>query len=184
MRRAPVTVRDAVSADIPRIREVAAASWQNAYAGIFTPEFIDDFVSRAYAAEALERSLAHAAEEEDVHFLVAERDGAIVGYLHFGSGEHGPELYRLYADPAHYGTGVGEALLAELDARLAGRVPSYVLYVHERNDRGRRFYERHGFVEAGRRGGSECEPMLRRSLPSGAAAATQLPARNVSTRST
>ncbi len=111
--------------------------------------------------------------------MVAERDGVVVGYLHFGSGEHGPELYRLYADPAHYGTGVGEALLAALDARLAGRASGYILYVHERNDRGRRFYERHGFLEAGRRSGSECELMLRRSLP--ADAVSQVSERNAST---
>ena len=75
------------------------------------------------------------------------RGGAIVGYLHFGVGARGPHLFRIYADPIAYGSGVGSVLLDELHRRLDERgIGSYELEVHERNERGRAFYDRKGFV--------------------------------------
>ena len=97
-------------------------------------------------------------------FLVAERGGAIVGYLHFGEGSRGPELFRIYADPEHYGTGVGSALLAELHRRIEGRVEAYVLDVHSRNERGRAFYDRNGFVTVGGGATEDCDLTVRRTL--------------------
>ena len=64
-------------------------------------------------------------------------------------GSRGPQLFRIYADPAHFGTGAGSALLDELHLRLAGRVDTYVVEVHSKNARGRTFYDRQGFVIVG-----------------------------------
>ena len=163
----PATVRDATIEDALAIRGVAQASWRDTYRDIFEPEFIEAFLDRNYSEAALARAAKEASRDESV-FLVAERDGAIVGYLHFGEGSRGPELYRIYADPAHYGTGVGSALLAELHRRIEGRVEAYVLDVHSRNERGRAFYERNGFVTVGGGATEDCDLTLRRTLrPSG-----------------
>ena len=161
---APPTVRDAAPKDAPDISRVAAASWRETYRDIFEPAFIEDFLARAYAVPALESAIARSAERPESVFLVAERDGQVVAYLQFGEGERGPELFRVYADPAHFGTGVGQALLDELHARVRGRVASYVLDVHSRNVRGRAFYDRNGFVITGG-GTAECADLtLRRTL--------------------
>ena len=123
---------------------------------------------RATTARLRWRRAAEAATTRDeADFLVAERDGAIVGYLHFGEGSRGPELFRVYADPAHYGTGVGSALLAELHRRIEGRVDAYVLDVHSRNERGRAFYDRNGFVTVGGGATEDCDLTLRRTLRPG-----------------
>jgi ribosomal protein S18 acetylase RimI-like enzyme len=158
------SVRDASAADAESIARVAHASWTETYRDIFDAEFIERFLAQNYAPEALATAAERAADREDRHFLVAERDGAIVAFAEYGDGRRGPELFRIYADPAHYGTGAGTALLAELHRRLAGRVTSYVVDVHSRNERGRAFYDRNGFVVVGGGDTPDCDLTLRRTL--------------------
>lgn len=160
----PVVVRDARADDASAIERVARASWGDTYRDIFDPGYIEEFLSTAYATGALAGAARRAAERDDAHFLVAERDGEIAGFAQFGEGRRGPELFRIYAHPAHYGSGVGAALLAELHQRLEGRVQSYVLDVHPDNARGRAFYDRNGFVIAGVGSTPDCHLMLRRRL--------------------
>jgi [ribosomal protein S5]-alanine N-acetyltransferase len=162
--RSPLSVRDATPSDAAAIARVARASWGETYRDIFEPAFIEDFLTRAYDEAGLARAAAMAADRDDAVFLVAERDGELIGYLQYGHGPRGPELSRVYADPAHYGTGVGSILLAELHRRIEGTVESYVLEVHSRNARGRAFYDRNGFVIVGGGETPDCDMTLRRTL--------------------
>ena len=161
---AAVVVREARDADAGEIARVARASWTETYRDIFDAAFIEDFMERAYAPEALRAAIERSASAPLGEFLVAERDGAVVGYLQFGEGPRGPELWRIYADPAHFGTGVGGRLLDELHRRIEGRVDGYVLDVHSRNERGRAFYDRNGFVIVGGGATPDCDLTLRRTL--------------------
>ena len=160
----PVLVRDATPADAEAIAGVARASWRETYRDIFDPDFIDRFLAENYDPERLRASAERAAQFEDGHFLVAERDGAPIAFAQYGVGPRGPELFRIYADPGHYGTGAGSALLEELHRRIAGRVDAYVLDVHSRNARGRAFYERNGFEVVGGGSTPDCDLTLRRTL--------------------
>lgn len=160
----PLTVRNATPGDAGAIARVARASWRETYRDIFEPAFIEDFLARAYGEDGLSRAAATAADHDDAAFLVAERDGEVIGYLQFGHGPRGPELFRVYADPAQYGTGVGSVLLAELHRRIEELVESYVLDVHSRNARGRAFYDRNGFVIVGGGETADCDLTLRRTL--------------------
>lgn len=160
----PVSVREARSADAEAIGGVARASWTDTYRDIFETAFIEEFLATNYATKALAVQAERAAGSDDEHFLVAERDGAVVAYAHYGEGRRGPELFRIYADPAHYGTGAGSALLAELHRRLAGHVEGYVVDVHSRNVRGRAFYDRNGFVVIGEGSTPDCDLTLRRAV--------------------
>jgi ribosomal-protein-alanine N-acetyltransferase len=162
--RVPVAVRDAVPADAAAIARVARTSWTDAYRDIFDPSFIEEFLERNYAPALLAAQAEACLDRMDRHFLVAERDGEVIAYAQYGVGERGPELYRLYADPAHYGTGAGSALLDDLHRRLDGRVDAYLLDVHSRNARGRAFYDRKGFVIVGGGATPDCDLTLRRTL--------------------
>lgn len=164
----PATVRDARPEDASEIARVAHASWTDTYRNIFEPAYIADFLANAYATDGLAAAAERAAGRDDAHFLVAERDGVLIAFAHFGPGPRGPELYRIYAHPDAYGTGAGSALLAELHRRIEGSIESYVLDVHPDNARGRAFYDRNGFVIAGAGSTPECDLMLRRTLVPGA----------------
>jgi [ribosomal protein S5]-alanine N-acetyltransferase len=157
-------VRDARPADAERIATIARASWTDTYRDIFEPAFIERFLAEHYDPAALASQAENAAAADDAHFLAAERNGEVVAFAQYGVGGRGPELFRIYADPAHYGTGAGHALLEELHRHLDGRVASYVLDVHSRNDRGRAFYDRHGFVIVGGGATPDCDLTLRRTL--------------------
>lgn len=159
-----ITVRDARPGDASRIAEIARQSWTDTYRDIFEPDFIDDFLARNYDVADLATGAQRAAEAEDREFLVAERDGELIAFAQYAVGPRGPQLFRIYADPAQYGAGAGHALLTELERRLRGRVDAYVLDVHSRNARGRAFYDRHGFVIAGGGATPDCDLTLRRTL--------------------
>jgi ribosomal protein S18 acetylase RimI-like enzyme len=160
----PMSVRDAAPEDAERIAAVARASWTDTYRDIFEPAFIDEFLARNYRPEDLAAQAESAKTADDRHFLVAERDGEIVAYAQYGVGPRGPELFRIYADPAHYGTGTGHALLDELHRRLRGTVDGYLVDVHSRNVRGRAFYDRQGFVAVGGGATPDCDLTLRMNL--------------------
>ena len=78
-------------------------------------------------------------------FLVAERDGEVLGYLHYDSEGAEPELHRIYVDPARKRGGIGSALMRDLHSRLTAGC-SYVLLVAEANTAAQAFYERYGLV--------------------------------------
>lgn len=162
--KAAVTVRDATPADAERIAAVARASWTDTYRDIFDADFIEDFLAANYRPEDLAAGARRAADDEDRHFLVAEREGEVVAFAQYGIGPRGPQLARIYADPAHYGSGVGSALLTELHRRLEGRVESYLVDVHSRNARGVGFYRRQGFEVVGGGATPDCELTMRRRV--------------------
>lgn len=159
-----VVVRDATASDAARIAEIARASWTDTYRDIFDSAFIEEFLDTHYRIDDLANGAVRAAEADDRHFLVAMRDDEIVAFAQYAVGPRGPQLFRIYADPPHYGSGAGHALLEELHRRLAGRVESYVLDVHSRNERGLAFYRRHGFVVVGGGQTPDCDLTLRRDL--------------------
>ncbi|MCP8939853.1 GNAT family N-acetyltransferase [Alsobacter sp. SYSU M60028] len=143
-------VRPARAADLPAVRAVLVETWHDTYDTLFGAESVtaitDDWHSPANLAAELDRA-GH-------RFLVAERDGVIVGT---GSatdrGDGLVWLDRLYVAPAVQRAGAGAALL---DA-LAGAFPQadrWQLEVEARNEKGLAFYLRHGFADTGERGGS------------------------------
>ncbi len=165
--KSSASVRDAVPTDAERIAAVARASWTDTYRDIFDAPFIEDFLAANYRPEDLASGARRAADDKDRHFLVAERDGVVVAFAQYGVGPHGPQLFRIYADPAHYGSGLGSALLNELHRRLEGRVEAYLVEVHSRNSRGVAFYERQGFIVVGGGATPDCDLTLRRSVGRG-----------------
>ena len=142
--------------DIVALQVAAEASWRATYASIFTPDFITRFLARAYSVESLRRTI----QSPNSCFLVVKCETAqckatVLGFGQVGSGQPRrdgkpvapAELYRLYVVPSQQRQGLGSRLLAELEAwLLAQGYDHYACYVHARNELGKAFYQRQGFV--------------------------------------
>jgi ribosomal protein S18 acetylase RimI-like enzyme len=105
-------------------------------------------------AELYGRFLGSQSEQPDKLVLVAELDGAVVGYAYAGvegndyMALRGPAgvIYDLVTDPAHRRQGIGTALLDAAQAALVARgEPRAVLSTAERNIGAQRMFEKAGF---------------------------------------
>ncbi|WP_102191442.1 GNAT family N-acetyltransferase [Microbacterium aurantiacum] len=148
-----LVVREALIDDAEEVAGVHVRSWQAAYRGLIDQKILDGLsiadraeAWRGFVVEPLPTTLA---------LLVAVRDGTVVGWTSFGSGrdEDGSadgEIYGIYADPAAWSTGVGQALLAAAEERIAnaGHSRAY-LWVLDGNERADSFYGRQGWVADG-----------------------------------
>lgn len=105
---------------------------------------------RNYARGAAERQ-----RRDEVDFLIAERDGVIVGSGEVTHG-HPPELKNLAVDEASRGHGVGSALIEAAERVVEARhrddqtrPHALVLGVGVDNPRAAALYERLGYVRTG-----------------------------------
>lgn len=137
-------VRWAAADDATDLADVHVASWQRAYAGIF-PETYLNGLDRAARARWWRRHI-----EAGARVLVSESEH-VVGFCSFGpSGdEEWGEIFAIYVHPDHWDAGHGHRLLeaGESALRQQGHERA-LLWVLETNERGRRFYERQGWVVA------------------------------------
>jgi ribosomal protein S18 acetylase RimI-like enzyme len=122
-----------------------------AYQHIFPPDrypFPDQSVRKTWCDLVADHGRSH-------QLFVAEVDGAVVGAVAAKPGT----IWHLFVVPTHWGTGVGDALLAAAVAvsRQAG-ASQCQLEVLEDNWRARRFYERHGWSRDHRRRAADSPP--------------------------
>ena len=144
------TIRPAVPADLPAIGRL----------GALLVRMHHDFDPRRFIAATPQtehgyaRFLGTQLKQPNVVALVAEQDGAVLGYTY--AGVEGPDymslrgpagvLYDIVVDPAHRGQGVGRMLLdATLTALKARGAPRVVLSTAERNESAQRLFARAGF---------------------------------------
>lgn len=140
------TIRDAHPADAAGVAAIGKTAIPETYRGIVDPAVLRSIVQQSYSLEALRACIKHCRGARDAHFIVAEMDGRIVGFLHYDCEGSDPELHRLYIEAALRRKGIGSALLRALHERLAPGT-SYVLMVIAANVPAVNFYRRHGFVE-------------------------------------
>jgi ribosomal protein S18 acetylase RimI-like enzyme len=97
--------------------------------------------------------VSHLASEERT-VLVADRGGAVIGYVFFGlegfdyMALRGPAgaIYDLVVDPEHRRQGIGKMLMEAALSELARRgAPRVVLSTAEKNQGAHRLFEREGF---------------------------------------
>jgi ribosomal protein S18 acetylase RimI-like enzyme len=137
---------------------------------VIRPGQVDDAeaVARVHV-ETWQAAYAHALPHEDLQAMspadrveqwrrrppiVAEVDGEVVGFVSVGasaSDDAEGELYAIYVQPDHWGTGVGRALMQAGEAELVRLgYRNVVLWVLDDNPRARRFYELAGWTADGR----------------------------------
>lgn len=142
-----VRVRRAVLDDADAIESVRTDTWRDTYRGLLPDSLLDRL-----GYDGTRRRAVMAAMPPEQFVLVAEDDGAVVGFC-IGGPSRSPndpyrgEVYAIYVRPEHHGRGAGRALLEAAVMELLGRgFPSMIIWVLRENAPSRRFYERMGGV--------------------------------------
>ena len=140
---ARVRIRVAEPTDASAVASIGSAAMSAQYIGLVDPEAVRAAVLQTYSVESIADCIERCRRADLAEFLVAEREGAIEGFLHFDSFGPEPELHRLYVDVKARSGGLGSLLMEALKDRLPESV-RYMLLVVEGNDRAVAFYQRHG----------------------------------------
>jgi GNAT superfamily N-acetyltransferase len=137
-------IREAVPADAVAIAEVHVRSWQAAYRGQLTDDYLDGLTVEG-RIDQHRRSLEE--PREDWRTWVAEEGAAVRGFAVTGPSEDADadertgEVYAIYLEPRLVGTGIGRALFEHAVGDLRERGFSRAtLWVLESNAQARRFY--------------------------------------------
>lgn len=147
-----VRIREADPKDAEAIAGIHVRSWQSAYRGLLTDEYLDGLS----VPERLEQHRAALSSPGEHRTWVAEEDGVVVGFAVTGpsqdadADERTGELYAVYLEPDRFGHGIGRQLSdhAARDLRERGFTTA-TLWVLESNEGARRFYEREGWTADG-----------------------------------
>lgn len=142
------TIEEPTVADADELGRVHVAIWQQAYAGLMPPEYLDGLDADEFATGWRERLEA---PFPGTLRLVVRDDEGIVGFSTAGPPrlDDAPadlELYAINLLPRAHGTGVADDLL---EATIGDRAT--FLWVIEGNERAISYYRKRGFADDGGR---------------------------------
>ena len=143
-----MNIRRAQERDAPSLAKVHVDSWHAAYRGLVPDSVLQGFTYQS-RTEHFRQSLAADSEET---YLV-EEDGSVMGFLVLGTCRDSDlnvdctgEIWGIYISPDYWRKGLGKRLLEQAQSLLRSRgYEEAVLWVLERNQQARRFYEAMGF---------------------------------------
>ncbi len=148
------TIRPAHLQDAPAIAKAHVASWQKAFRGILTDEFLDN-ISIEERSQKWERILNRASEDKACT-LVLEIDNTIQGFAGVGRSrdenttDNVGEVMAIYLHPNVWKKGLGKKLLQEaIEILMQQNYTEVTLWVLSKNQRAIAFYERCGFYADG-----------------------------------
>jgi ribosomal protein S18 acetylase RimI-like enzyme len=131
-----MALRAATPADVEAVAAIWHDGWRDGHLG-HAPEALH---AHRRPADFRERVPARLAET-----TVVTLDGRVAGFVTL----HDDELEQIYVAAHARGGGAAQALLGHAERTLARRVARAWLAVATGNARARRFYERHGWHDAG-----------------------------------
>jgi ribosomal protein S18 acetylase RimI-like enzyme len=131
--------------DAEAIERIRTDTWRDAYRGL-----MPDSLLEGLDYDATRRRAVMSVLPQEQFVLVAEDDGAVVGFC-IGGPSRPPEepfrgeVYAIYVLPQRHGRGLGRALLRAAAKELVDRgFPSMIIWVLRENTPSRLFYERMG----------------------------------------
>lgn len=135
-----IVVRTASETDLDTVRRLVNDSWRATYRSAIDGDRMENILARRHARELLKRQLDAAGDV----FLVAERNGTVVGHAYACHRPDGLYLDRLHVAPQRKGQGIGKTLMEAVFA-AAGDGEPVTLEVIDDNRAAIGFYESLGF---------------------------------------
>ncbi len=139
-------IRKATADDVSRIAEILIFAKRMAYRGIFHNDAVS-FNEMQVVPLAMNLQKAGALDS-----IVVYDDGIVKGMMnrksaYYGDEENGLEICQFYIDPFFQRNGIGRSMMETLFQQAkASHVKDIFLWVLEKNDFARRFYEESGFI--------------------------------------
>jgi ribosomal protein S18 acetylase RimI-like enzyme len=165
-----VIVRHAVLDDAEGIARAHTISWQSAYRGIRSDEYLDGLRWET-RYEMWSGRLSEVSPTTNNLLVATNTDGTVLGFASIGNvrdedliSQQVCEIYAIYVVPESWSLGVGKALIDFALASVPTGTSGVSLWVLTDNTRGRSFYERQGFKHDGTNrieliGGQDLEEM-------------------------
>ncbi len=140
--------RQALPADVERLAALHARSWQETYRGILPDSFLDNDVAAERLAHWQEQFRINSPNQ---HLIVAEADGRLAGFACTVANHdpvYGALLDNLHVATAYKGQGIGRHLMKLAAEWVQEHDPAsaFYLWVYEKNDAARTFYDRLGAI--------------------------------------
>lgn len=138
-----------------RLLPVARRIFRETFSHLYDRDAFEAFCDQIYAADG---PMAKDLAALDVQWCVAAVDGEPIGYAKLTPlrapasrpREGALELQQIYVLSAWHGKGVAEELMSwAIRSAREAKAPDLYLTVFDHNERAKRFYARHGFVEVG-----------------------------------
>ncbi|QYR19637.1 GNAT family N-acetyltransferase [Paenibacillus sp. sptzw28] len=143
-----ITIRFVSCEDIPHIQSIAHETWNFTYGGIYSKDFIQNFLSKAYSRENLIRSVERDLQSTKRKFLIAEYNNEVVGFAQTSQvNDEDYELLRIYVRPEYHKIGIGNGFIQEF-IQVLKPIKKLIAWVAKENHIGRSFYEKSGFKES------------------------------------
>ena len=135
--RGEVILRPATAEDISSIAPIWHRGWQDGHVGHVPEELSTARTERSFWSRAAQRL---------PDTTIAEIEDAVAGFVMVV----GDEVEQVYVGEGHRGSGVASVLLAEAERRVrhSGHDTAWLAVVAG-NERARRFYAKHGWVDKG-----------------------------------
>ncbi len=142
-----IKIRKLSFEDIEAVIKVARESWKWTYEGIYSEEYIENWIKEKYSNENLANEIARAESNLDILFLGAFADSILTGFIELKLSGNNAELLRLYLKPELTHRQIGKLLLLEAEKIMRERdILQCRLYVHKQNSVGFSFYIKNGFT--------------------------------------
>ncbi|WEK56086.1 MAG: GNAT family N-acetyltransferase [Candidatus Cohnella colombiensis] len=142
-----ITIRFVSRDDVKDIQSIAHETWMSTYEHIYSLNYINNFIEKAYSREDLNRTIERDIQRSKRNFLIAEYNKETVGYaqiIQINDNEY--ELLRIYVRPKYQKLGIGKAFIEEFIKDLKP-FNKLIAWVEKENDIGRFFYNKCGFKE-------------------------------------
>lgn len=139
-----LTLRTAVAADMPTIRQLAHDIWWPTYGGYLASGQVSLMLELIYSEPALLRQL-----EAGQRFTIAMRGDTAVGFVGFVPKLGKPQIMRiekLYVTSSEQGKGTGTLLINHVSRHALAAGCSFLELNVNRNNPATTFYDRQGFV--------------------------------------
>ncbi|MFD2161453.1 GNAT family N-acetyltransferase [Paradesertivirga mongoliensis] len=136
-------IRTAIKTDIPAINRLANTIWKNTYREILSASQIEFMLNDMYSLESLSEQF-----DQDVHFLLAEKEEQAVAFASYSLVESNPAVYKihkLYILPQEQGKGTGKKLLNYIREEIIDRAGEIMELNVNRANPALEFYKKYGF---------------------------------------